>query len=826
MSVRTMIAATLSLLPIGGYAQTDEAEAVRDFASGVRPLINQYCGRCHGEQEQNADRRFDLLDGRIQDSENLVDYQDLLDQLNLGEMPPVDEPQPTEAERRLLVDWLTTTIGRYHEAQRSQSPATVLRRLNLREYRNTLRDLLMIDTTIYDPVEGFPTDQTIHHLDNIGESLVTSGHLLASYLRAADQSVSKAIYPLKQPAEQRWVFRDNFQQQPEIDQVHKHTNRFEHMTLYDVAGADKPEGAYGAIHDFAAGVPHDGHYEIRLRAEAVNRLHPYDDEFLRRDSSEPLRLGIVPGNEDVGELHLPQPIEPLLAELELADEPEWYTVRVWLDKGYTPRFTFRNGLMDARTLWTKLIRKYPERFKTGLRGIVKMRRNAIEFGELPQIRIHEIEIRGPLYDQWPRPSQVRLLGDHAKSTVKTGRLGRKAARSRITAIADLAYRRPVTDSQVDRIMSVVDRRFQEGHSRVDAFADGVKAILCSPAFLYADQSPKGSLGAHDLATRLAYFLWSTMPDRELRQLAESGKILREDTLRQQVDRLLSDPRSDDFVRDFLDGWLTLRDLGTAAPERSAFRDYYQFDLLTAMRRETFLFTRHLIDHDLSIDHFLQSDITFVDAGLARLYEVELPEGRGFRKVTFDEPRRGGLLGQASVLTVTANGVETSPVTRGVWVLENLLGSPPSPPPPDVEPLDPDTRGAKSIREQLQKHRNVAACNDCHRKIDPIGFALESFDPIGRERSRYDSKQPVDTSGQLPTGESFQDVADLKRLLLARKTRFYRALVEKMLTYATGRHLTPLDRPQIDRMVEELESGHSGMKQLIVSVVQSETFRRK
>jgi hypothetical protein len=215
---------------------------------------------------------------------------------------------------------------------------------------------------MFDPTTTFPRDQTVDYLDNVGSELVTSGYLLQQYLTAAEQVIDKALYPLKKPPVQTWKFKDGFRQQPEIDQVFRKVGEFRYMTLFDVIGADKPEGAYGPIHAFADGVPYDGVYEIRLKAEALNREHPYDLDLVGTDLSQPLRLGIRPGRKDVGKLHLTQPVEPLLAEIELADEEKWYTVRVWLDAGYTPRFTFRNGLMDARGMWAKLVRKYPEQF--------------------------------------------------------------------------------------------------------------------------------------------------------------------------------------------------------------------------------------------------------------------------------------------------------------------------------------------------------------------------------------------------------------------------------------------------------------------------------
>jgi hypothetical protein len=793
-----------------------------EFDQVVRPFLTQYCSECHGAREQQGDRRFDILNGQIGDSNALADYQDILDQLNLSEMPPAEAMQPSGLQRLEVVDWLTRQIRNYHTA--AQRPVAVLRRLNAREYRNTIRDLFGINVAMFHPDSAFPRDQVTHQLDNVGDALVTSGFLLARYLDAADAVVTKAMEPVQRPQEQTWIFRDRFRQQPEIDQVHGKTNNFSHITLYDVTGADKPEGAYGPLLAFREGVPQDGYYTIRLRAEAVNRQHPYDPEFLGTDPSEPLKLGIVAGNARVGPLHKTQPIEPQLAAFDLADQPEWYTARVWLDRGWTPRFTFINGLMDVRGIWGRLLKKYPDQFPKERRsGIVGDRFNAIRYGKLPQIHIHEVQITGPTYESWPTPRQRMLLGDDWEAIAAGSKLDESVLRAHFRRIASQAYRRPVEDSDVEQVMQVCQKRLAAGGSQLQAFGDGVRMILCSPHFLYLEPAAEGRLSDWALASRLSYFLWSALPDTELRNAASAGNLSDPEVLARHVDRMLDDPRSDAFVQGFLDSWLGFRDLGSMPPDRSKFRSFYHYDLGTAMRQETEHFIRHLIDANLSVANCLDSEFTFVNRPLARFYGIDVPQGDGFEKVTIADSRRGGLLGQASVLTVTANGIDTSPVVRGVWLLENILGDPPPAPPPDVEPLDPDVRGATSIRDQLQKHRTVASCNSCHRSIDPMGFALENFDPVGRWRDRYSRRVAIDASGELPDGQTYQDITEFKSILMQRKEQFTRALATRMLAYATGRMMTAVDRPHIDHIVEQLAERGDGYRDLIQLITSSEPF---
>jgi hypothetical protein len=814
-------------LAIAATCAADEPPVVT-FDAHVKPFLTKYCVGCHGPTKQKGDRRFDNLDGQIADDNALIDWQDALDQLNLGEMPPPKEKlQPTTGERRQVIVWLSAKTDEYRRSHKPMVHETVLRRLNAREYRNTVRDLFGLKMAMFDPTPGFPRDQTTDHLDNVGESLVTSGHLLQRYLGAADRIIEKVLTPAEKPAVQTWRFTGGFRQQPEIDQVHGRTNGFSWITLYDVTGADKLEGGYGPIWGFREGVPYDGYYELRFKAEALNRRHPYDRDFVGTDPDEPLRLGIVAGNIRSGPLHKPQPVEPLLAEMDLADEAQWYTARVWLDAGFTPRFTFRNGLMDARQMWGKLVNRYRDQFPPPMRrGIVENRFNAIKYGKLPQIHIYEVEITGPLHEQWPTAGQRAVLGGDFDSVVGSGKLTEDQMRQHLSQLASRAFRRPATNDEIDRLLKIIAVRREAGRSPMEAYGDALKAVLCSPAFLYLDEPGEKRLSPYGLASRLSYFLWSSMPDQELLELAAANKLNQPEVLKAQVARMLKGERASALIDGFLDSWLTLRDLGSMPPDRAKFDDYYRFDLQTAMREETRLFTRRLIEENLSVVNFLDSDWTYANKPLARMYGASPPRGSGFELVSVNDGRRGGLLGQASVLTVTANGIDTSPVVRGVWLLENILGTPPSPPPPDVPPLDPDARGAKSIREQLEKHRSLASCYDCHRKIDPLGFALENFDAIGNWREKYDGKTPIDSAGEMPSGQKFENVEDFKKILVERRQQFIAALTGKLLAYATGRRIGPADRAQIERIASQLIERGEGMRDLIELVATSEAFLSK
>ena len=796
----------------------------------TREFFTAYCVKCHGPEKQKADRRFDTLPASVEKPGTLIEFQDIIDQLNLGEMPPAKEKQPDAHEVREVIARLTQLVAEGQARLASTGGQTVLRRLNRREYLNTVGDLFGINLLMFDPTTKFPRDQTALHMDNLGDTLRTSGYLLAQYLDAADQVVEKAFAQMERPREQTWRFTDDFRQQPELRQ-HREANGFRFMALYETTMSDKHEGAYGPLLNFAQGVPADGFYEVRVKAEAKFRRNPYDPNFFGTDLSMPLRLGVVAGNAKAGALHLPQPIEPQLAEAILKDDgPEWHTFRVWLDQGFAPRFTFPNGMLSVRNAYARVMRTYNKLFPTEVRGsvgIVAHRFAVLRHGQIPQIRIHEVEIRGPLYDTWPVAGAHAVLGGVPFAPERT--------REILEQFASRAYRRPARADEVDRLMEVVAGRRQQGKSAFDAMKDGLKAALCSPTFLYLVEpesvaASERALSAHALAARLSYFFWSTIPDAELRQLADDGELTKPEVLRAQVRRLLASPRAETFVTGFLDAWLNLRSLGDMAPERSTFTRYYAQNLQPAMKRETQLFTRDLIDRNESIARFLDADYTFANRPLARLYGMETAvpgeSGHEFQRIKFNTPLRGGLLGQGSVLTVSANGIETSPVTRGVWVLENILGTPPAPPPDNVPPIDPDIRGAKSMREILAKHRDNPACYECHRKIDPLGFALESFDPIGALRTSYEKGGPIDTAGELPGGQRFADLAELKKILAGRKDQFARMLTERLLTYACGRRIEALDRPAVDRILAAAKAGDYRFRDLLEQVVASEIFRSK
>ena len=784
--------------------------------------LQAHCIRCHGKDEQNADRRFDVLSDEITDHESAELWQEVLDAVNRGEMPPEDEPQPTSEETTEFVAGLTRNLQFAREALATAGQQR-FRRLNRHEYRNTIRDLLGVNMESFDPTTAFPADDRVDGFDNVGERLVLSDYLMQCYLEAASESIEKAIQsrqvvaPIHETLRAEDFSRRRFLFRPEQNFVVNPTGKY-----VDVAHSDPDLSRLHAKR--FRGAPADGYYTIRVKAEGIHREHPYPRNALNLDREEPIKIQIIATDPNLARPGAGQNAsDRIVATVPLADHhPRVYEFRTWLDKGFVPVIRYANGPINFRASLVRLVKKFhPETKNTNWLDVFSTEPSEIldvwisDAYEGPRMRVHQMEIAGPE----PRDSS------------KPDLLANPSSQS-LAEFLYRAFRRPTLTSETARYEAFYQSRIDGGESEQAAFTTTCKAILCSPNFLYVKPPPDSGLSEdknYRLVSRLSYFLWSSMPDDELLRVAANGKLSQQETLLAQTRRMLQDPRSEALVENFTNSWLHLHELGSMPPDTQKFAAYYDRQLEPLMRRETQLFFAEVLHNNLRIEHFINSDFTFANRYLAAHYGLPNVQGDEFRRVTLpEESLRGGLLGHASVLTATSNGVETSPVTRGIWVLENILGSPPPPPPPDVEPLEPDIRGATTIREQLAKHRNVATCAECHRKIDPIGFALESFDPIGSFRHRYSNDSGtlvsiVDTAGTLPSGESFDDIAELKQLLLKQKTTFAKCLTEKMLTYALGREVGFQQRPAVETIVDELEVRGNGLRDLVELVVTSDVF---
>lgn len=816
---------------LGLSAHAAESSAPKAFAQ----FAGKYCLKCHDVETQKGDREFETFKLPFTKEADLIAAKDIIDQLTLREMPPAKaERQPTDDERLAAIRVLREGIAAARGKIESSAARTVLRRLSNREYENTLATLFGRRMDTLGLTADFPKEKASEHIDTIGKSLVTSGFLLDQYFQAANRLVETRLGK-PELAPKTWVFNSNFKQYEELQGPHKAAFNFRYLCLYEQPNTDTRQGGYGHIEDFLKGVPVSGLYDLEVEAQALHRNTHYDPTIFGIDFSEPFLLGVVPGDATRNHIHYPQAIEPLLGQAVVPDDkPERLKFRVWLEAGQTPRFIFPNGPYESRASVVTINKRYVNEFDAKYAKAGVSRTHLIsEGGDLPHIRISEIKIEGPLPEKGGSAEEVAVFGEKGFQAER--------ALEQLYAFGLRAYRRPLTSVDRASIKKTYEGRLAEKATPRQAALDTLKMMLCSPSFLYFAEvtgEKDAKLGAYDLASRLSYALWSAPPDSELMALAGSGKLTAPKEIRQQSQRLLADDRVGGFVNAFLDAWLNLRDLGGMPPARETTRVYYAENLPEAMKTEVRLFFRDLLKSNGSTQRFLDADYTFADKRLAKLYD--LPEQKtlriadGFQRVSLAGNRqRGGLLGMAGVLTVSANGVDTSPVTRGVWVSENILGIKP-PPPPDVVPaIEADVRGVTTIRERLAKHRADPTCAECHRKIDPLGFSLETFDPIGRWRTIYakpkgDAPAPkIDSSGEFGSGETYTDFHDFKRILVAqRQDAFTRHLIEQFLSYATGRHMEPIDDLEIEDIFQAVKKDNYGLRTLIVECLASDIFRSR
>jgi hypothetical protein len=809
------------------------SHAADDTPKLVQQFIGKYCLECHDADVQKGDRAFDAFALPLKSVADLIEARDIIDQLTLKEMPPKKADQPQDDERIAMIRALRDGTVAAHAKFQATGSRTVMRRLSSREYENTLAVLFGRRVDTLGLTADFPKEKTTEHMDTIGKSLVTSGFLVDQYFQSANRLVETRLgKPAMEPKD--WKFNSHFVQYEELSGSHKSAFNYRYLNLYEQPNTDTRQGGYGHIEDFLKGVPVSGLYDLEVEATALHRDTHYDPAIFGIDFSEPFILGVVPGDVTKGHIHYPQAIEPLLATAVVPDnKPTWFKFRVWLEAGQTPRFIFPNGPFESRASVVTINKKYKDEFKSDVGSSGVGRAHILKEGKLPHIRISEIAIHGPVPETPASVEEVAVFGKDGFQEAK--------ALDQLNAFAEKAYRRPLTEEDKKPIRALYEKRIAEKAAPRQAALDALKLILCSPSFLYlseiTDESEK-RLKPYDLASRLSYALWSAPPDDQLLAAAKSGKLSEDAELKKQIQRMIADERIGGFVNGFIDSWLNLRDLGSQPPPREVVRSYYAEDLPSSMKNEARLFFRDLLKTNGSVAQFIDCDHTFVDKKLAKLYE--LPEAKtlrladGFKKVSLKgNTHRGGLLGMAAVLTVSANGVETSPVTRGVWVTENILGIPP-PPPPDVVPaIDPDVSGATTIRDRLAKHRADAACAECHRKIDPLGFSLEAYDPVGRWRKTYPKPKKakdapkIDTTGEFPSGETYADFTGFKQVI--RDTRadlFSRHLIRQFLTYTTGRTMELNDDLLIDQLHDKVKKQGLGLKTLMVECLMSEVFRSR
>ncbi len=792
------------LLTVGSASVADDSRPApaKTHDEQVKSFLVKHCLECHGIEKPKGDLRLDRLSPEFADEASRERWLTVLKRVKAGEMPPKAKPRPAEKEVQALTEWISGRIEAA-AAKRGAEGRVVLRRLNRIEYENTVRDLLGIQVDLQ---EMLPADTPAHGFDNVGEALHTSSFLMEKYLEAADIALSKAIANGPKPplVKKRYSIKDSHQVKSTTESV------FRHLDDTVVCFSSSAWNAVGLTPFYP---PDRGTYRFRISASGFQSA---GKPVTYRVDAGPMLTATK--NHLVGYFDAP------------ADKPTVLEFTDYLEARSTIRIQ-PYGLASAQTVNKIGADKY----------------------EGPGLAVQWIEVEGPLHDTWPPESHRRIFGNLEQATAPVfnnrSRVEVVSKDSEVDAERILrsftrrAFRRTVTDDDIKPFVNLVKKKLAEKHSFEQAVRTGLTAVMLSPEFLYLREKP-GKLDDFALASRLSYFLWSTMPDEDLLILAERGQLGQQDTLRRQVERMLNHPKAAAFTENFVGQWLGLRDIDFTEPSHIL---YPEFDhlLRVSMVRETELFFAELLKNDLSLTNFVASDFSMLNGRLTKHYGIPGVEGYSFSKVPLPpESHRGGVLTMASVLKVTANGTTTSPVTRGAWVLDRILGTPPPKPPPDVPAVEPDIRGATTIREQLAKHRQVASCATCHSKIDPPGFALESFDVIGGWRDHYRTsgrgesvmidgrrmpylKGPkVDPADVLPDGRRFQNIDELKQLLLKDKDQLARALTEKLLTYATGAAPSASDQPEIEAIIGRIREKNYGLRSLVHEIVQSKLFQQK
>ena len=834
-------ALVLILLSGSGDSATAETE------SGIPPTVNKfltaYCVNCHSAEKPKAGFRIDTLFNPASVDANLSAWNEILGRLNDRDMPPKGKPRPNEQEYEAAISAIRKDVERVEEASLAKRQRA-MRRLNRVEYANTVRDMFGIH---YRPGEDFPADGSLYGFDTVAEGLTLSPALVEKYLNTANTVLDRAFRPVDPNLKPR---------------VNKSAFYEEHY-LYPKGASVSGVGVYNGNAHLSFG-PEGKKRIVYIGGPAIfvygqidpvnNPAHATNSEGLYR-----LRVNLTPRNFAPGEVasftilgtekRLVTETDCTITEngKRITLEAESYYDRSESLYGFEINWTNGNHLQEpSRGRLLKLPFDNSDqnkpwwhinyRISNGKR--VEWHPQSPEELPFSYFEKVEFEISGPFREVTKQCAE--LLGSYEKD---------RDAKKVFERFLPRAFRRPVTKAEVERFTALVRKQLDKGLDPLEALKLAMAAALCSPHFLLLVEAPpketppRGyTLTDHELAARLSYFLWSSCPDEQLRILAATGKLRDKATLNAQVSRMLADPKAKALADGFARQWLNLDKLASIMPEPKLFPNWSE-DLRDSCRDETIAFFREVLSADRPVTDFLASDWTFVNEKLADHYGLPAVSGRRLRKIKLPDDRRGGLISQAAVLTLTSEATRTSPVIRGAYVLDRLFHRPPAPPPPNVGALIPDASSAKSVREHLNIHRANPACAECHAKFDGYGLALENFDATGRwrieEPTYEDPAKPVhrkegeklpafkiDTAVELADGSRFEGVAGLKKHLLARKTEFTRGLAERLTIYACGRGLNAGDRPGIEEVIKLTAADGDKFQSLIRAVVNSTAFRTK
>lgn len=841
--ILTLALVAAASLAASASSRPDAADRAPDHASFervVKPFIDRHCIDCHNDKRQKGGMNFATLKDADAIVAHLDDVEHMLLKLRTGEMPPEDEERPDPKDVEAVAQWFQAEFARLERVTPPDPGRITARRLNRTEYNNTVRDLFGVDIR---PAEDFPQDDAGYGFDNIADVLSLSPVLFEKYMVAAEKVVRTAMFGHEVEA-------------PTLVRLKAPTGVVEPTRVvpaaYDTTGLSLPNAVHGT---HRVTVP--GEYLVRA---FLNGKRPL--------GSMPVRIGLYVDGTLVSEQSLDPASQAAFDEDEQELDGKTLEFRVPLQAGE------RWVAATIINLYDGLPRRFngpnpsnrPEQDKVPVftppkndptperiaqfRKFFEQRQEALKKAPINTARVGRLELAGP-YNAQARPSVQSLKAIYACGHLPTGSAGSSnraitashrpgrsphqpfCAMKNLSHVAQRAFRRPVTREELVPYVAVMAKAQKAGESYDEALAVALQAMLVSPDFLFrieqdrpaSASAPAVRVSDHELASRLSYFLWSSMPDAELRRLADRKMLRQPGVLEAQVRRMLADAKSRALVEEFGGQWLQFRALESVAPDRDKFPSFDNY-LRLSMRNETMLFFEHIVRQDRSVLEFLDARYTFLNERLAKHYGIAGVTGPTFRRVDLTDTQRGGVLTQASVLTVSSYATRTSPVMRGKWVLDNLLDAPPPDPPAGVPTLDETAVGqTASLRQQMEAHRKNPTCASCHRRMDPLGFGLENYDAIGAWRS-MDGKFAIDPKGELPDGRTFHQPSELRSILLQDRQDFSRAITQKMLVYALGRGLERFDKPTVRKIVNALPQHEYRFSGLVLEIVNSLPFQMR
>jgi len=772
-----------------------------DFARDARPFLEKHCLGCHGAKDPKAELALDAFRDSMSVVRQRKVWDNVLKMVSAGEMPPKEEPRPTVAEIEQFVSHVKAVFDHADRTAKPDPGRVTMRRLNRREYANTVRELLGAD---FNPTEDFPADDVGYGFDNIGDVLSLSPLLMERYLDAAERIVERVIV-VNPPAPAKRYLSGRFLQP---NNANTPQGRFRPM---NPASAEPTEsGPFAAPADYM---------KFTGEANLIYRANLYAEP----KGPSPVKVVLFISGKDLKDVSPDADVDTLMGAA-------------------------LNSMKPLKILGTfEITAREPgklQQIEVPLGPISGIQRAGIavikppEGEEPPLLHVENLWSEGPLDT---RPASHRKILACAPDKPQA-----EQTREVLTRLATRAYRRPATPAEVEALAKFADRAVADGQKWEAGIQLAIQAMLCSPKFLFrveldsrSDSPEQRPIDEFQLASRLSYFLWSTMPDDELFGLAQRSELTA--NLEPQVRRMLKDPRAGSLIDDFVMQWLQLGKLQTLSFDAQLFPTFSE-PLRQAMLAETRLTALEVLREDRSLLDLIQSDFTYLNETLAKHYGIvdtlgnragEKPikgglpiRGPDFVRVSLTGSDRGGLLTQASILAVNSNPTRTSPVKRGRWVLEQILGTPPPPPPPNVPQLEQQKEQLTgSLRQRMEQHRKNPACANCHAQMDAMGFAFENYDAIGAFRKK-DGEFDIDSSATLPDGRTIQGPSGLREVLLERKELFARSLSEKMLTYAIGRGVEYYDKRPLDGIVSGLAADNYKFSRLVIEIVRSDPFRMR